>query len=123
MSYRDAYVDFDIPWSLAFNYNLTFRKTGLKATDVIQTTRITGDLNVTPKWKIGFTSGFDLKELEVTTTSVSIFRDLHCWEMSLNWVPFGSLQSFSMTINVKSSTLQDLRLSKRNNWQDRFRMF
>lgn len=115
------YVDFDIPWSLRFRYNLSYSKPDLKDPRITQTVNFDGDVNFTPKWKIGYNSGFDLQKFEFTNTRISIFRDLHCWEMSFSWVPFGPQKSYSLTINVRSATLKDLRLSKNNYWQDRFR--
>ncbi|MDX1531097.1 MAG: hypothetical protein R3362_06190, partial [Rhodothermales bacterium] len=53
-------------------------------------------------------SGYDFEDMEITTTSLSILRDLHCWEMSLNWVPFGDYKSFGFSIYVKSGHLRDL---------------
>ena len=114
----DQYVDFDIPWDLSLNYNLSYSNFG-QNTNITQTFRFSGSMNFTSKWKMQFNSGYDFKRNDVTQTSVSIFRDLHCWEMSFAWVPFGPLQSYILTINVKSPTLRDLRLQKRNQWQDR----
>jgi hypothetical protein len=54
----------------------------------------------------------------MTLTSINVYRDLHCWEMRFNWVPFGFRQSFSIDINVKASVLKDLKLSRRKGWQD-----
>ena len=115
------YVDFDIPWTASLNYNFNYRKSGLQKSDVTQTIRAQGDFNFTPKWKIGLTTGFDVTRREVTNTQVNVYRDLHCWEMSFNWIPFGRLKSYTLSINVRSATLRDLRLNKRNQWQDRVR--
>lgn len=114
----DQYVDFDIPWDVRLNYNLSYTKFSQQA-NVTQTLRMSGSMNFTPKWKIQFNSGYDIKRQQATQTSFSVFRDLHCWDMSFSWVPFGPLQSYVLTINVRSPTLRDLRLQKRNQWQDR----
>jgi len=74
--------------------------------------------SLTEKWKISLSSGYDFTQKEMTLTSVNVYRDLHCWEMRFNWVPFGFRQSFSIDINVKSSVLRDLKLSRRRGWQD-----
>lgn len=114
------YVDFDVPWSLNLSYNLSYRKSSpVVDPTVTQTFRLSGDFNFTPKWKIGFTSGYDFRRNDISQTNVSVYRDLHCWEMSFSWVPFGQLRSYVLTINVKSPTLRDLRLNKRDQWQDR----
>jgi hypothetical protein len=113
------YVDFDVPWTLSADYNLNYTNFRNERA-IIQTLRFTGDFSLTPKWKIGFNTGYDIKSREITTTNLSIFRDLHCWEMRLTAVPFGIYKSFNFQINVKSAVLQDLKYNKRIPWQDRF---
>ncbi|MCF8392030.1 MAG: LPS-assembly protein LptD [Bacteroidales bacterium] len=117
--YYGEYVDFSIPWSLRVDYSLNYTKTSANP-NVVQTVSLTGDFSLTPKWKIGFNTGYDLKLSKVTTTNMSIYRDLHCWEMKLTAVPFGIYKSFNFQINAKSSLLQDLKYNKRIPWQDNF---
>ncbi len=112
-----GYVDFNIPWSLNLSYNFSWTKPGVEAT-IAQSIRFSGDVNVTPKWKVGFDSNYDLQLKEFGYTSLNIYRDLHCWELQFNWVPFGFRQSYSVTLNVKSAVLQDLRLSRKRDWFD-----
>ncbi len=116
---RDLYVDFSVPWSLNLNYNLSYSRTGFNPSQVTQTLNFSGDVNLTPKWKIGFRSGYDFQLKELSFTSIDINRDLHCWRMSVNWVPFGPRQSYSFEIGVQSAILRDLKLQRRNNWRDR----
>jgi len=113
----DAYIDFNVPWSLNMYYNLQYAKPQLTET-VSQSFSFSGDVSITAKWKAGFNSGFDLKTSKFTYTSLNIYRDLHCWEMAFSWVPFGERQSYSVTINVKSPVLQDLKLNKKKDWYD-----
>lgn len=116
---RDLYVDFTVPWSLSLNYNLSYSQLGFQDATITQTLNFSGDLSLTEKWKIGFRSGYDFERKELSFTSIDINRDLHCWRMSVNWIPFGPRQSYSFEIGVKSSILQDLKLQRRNNWRDR----
>jgi predicted glycosyltransferase involved in capsule biosynthesis len=73
---------------------------------------------LTPKWKVGFNSWYDFTSKQFTNFGLNIYRDLHCWEMKLNWVPFGYQQSYNFQINVKSSILQDLKLIKKKDFYD-----
>lgn len=114
-----GYVDFNIPWSLRIDYNFDYTNRR-RETNIIQTVRLSGDFSLTPKWKIGYNSGYDFKLKKVTTTNLSIYRDLHCWEMRLTAVPFGIYKSFNFQINVRSAILQDLKYDKRIPWQDNF---
>lgn len=115
----NAFVDFNIPWNLAgsfsFQYTRGFDAVERKETgNYTATVNLHGDFNVTPKWKIQFNSGYDFRQKEVSLTRFSIYRDLHCWDMSFGWVPFGRYQSYNVTIRAKASILQDLKLTKRN---------
>jgi len=114
-----AYVDFDIPWSFNVDYSWSFSKEGLKAS-YTHTIRINGDISITPKWKIGLNTGYDMVAKEVTTTNFSINRDLHCWEMRFSVVPFGDRRSYSFTINAKSAILRDVKYNKSRSWYDNF---
>ena len=114
----EMYVDFTIPWNLRIRYNIRWSRQGVQEANVTQTADFSGDINFTEKWKVGFSSGYDIERNEFTQTSLTIFRDLHCWQINANWVPFGRFQSFSVDIGVKASILQDLKLNRRRNWLD-----
>ncbi|MET4138086.1 lipopolysaccharide export system protein LptA [Pedobacter sp. UYP1] len=117
----NAFVDFKIPWNFTFSYRFDYSKqaTGLLPT-ATNTLNFNGDFNVTPKWKVQFTSGYDFKSAGLSPTSFAIYRDLHCWDMSINWIPIGPYRSYNLTIKVKASILQDLKLSKQQAYYTRF---
>jgi len=73
----------------------------------------TSNLNVTKKWKVSYRARFDLIKRDLINHSFSIYRDLHCWELSLGWTPSGLGQGINFKLNVKSPTLQDLKIEKR----------
>ncbi|GAB4345046.1 MAG: putative LPS assembly protein LptD [Flammeovirgaceae bacterium] len=115
----DRYVDFTIPWSISIDYNVRYSKSAdLTSSSITQTLNFSGDFSLTKNWKITYRSGYDFKLNNFTFTNIGIMRDLHCWTMSVNWVPFGPRQSYTFDLNVKSSILQDLKISKRNDWYD-----
>jgi lipopolysaccharide assembly outer membrane protein LptD (OstA) len=121
--FYDYYVDFDIPWSISVNYNFSATKTWNSTYDhrvgnVVQSFSFSGQLNITPKWKISLTSGYDFIHGQLTYTSVDVYRDLHCWEMRFGWVPKGGQQNWNFSINVKASVLQDLKLNKKKDFRD-----
>jgi hypothetical protein len=117
----NAFVDFNIPWNFSFAYSFQYRtdETGLNGSKT-NTLTFNGDFNATPKWKIQFNSGYDFQLNSLALTNISIYRDLHCWDMSFNWVPFGTYRSYSVTLKVKASILQDLKLSKQQAFYSRF---
>ncbi|TDB63631.1 putative LPS assembly protein LptD [Arundinibacter roseus] len=118
----DLYVDFNIPWNISLNYNFGLSRFGLQKASLIQTVSATGDLSLTPKWKISLNTGFDFVALSPSITTVSLYRDLHCWDMSFNWTPFAGSQfrasNYSFTLKAKSSILQDLKLTRRRSFYD-----
>lgn len=113
------YETFQIPITFNFSYNLNYDRPFHDYT-ITETIRLDGNIQFTPKWTINFNTGYDLRTKKMAYTNLSIVRDLHCWELRFNWIPFGQFKSYNMTINVKSQTLQDLRLQKRRVWQDNF---
>jgi hypothetical protein len=114
----ELYVDFNIPWDLRFNYNVSYRKRGFEDAEIIQALTFSGSITLTEKWNIRFNSGFDFENLEFTQTNFNISRDLHCWQMNFTYIPFGRYQSYALTINAKSSLLQDLKVNKQRSWFD-----
>jgi len=111
------YVDFNIPWSFNAGFVLSTRYVN-NETQSNQVLNLSGDINLTEKWKIPLTTGYDFKQKQFSFSTVDIFRDLHCWEMHFNWIPFGFRQSYNFTIRVKSSMLQDLKVNRRRQWFD-----
>ena len=118
--FYDDYMDFDVPWNISISYNFTYSSSSpYRSPTISQIVNFSGDLSLTPKWKINFQSGYDIKNKEVTSTSFGVTRDLHCWEMTFNCMPFGQHQSYNFEIHVRSSLLRDLKLTKRDSWYDR----
>jgi hypothetical protein len=115
-SYNDAnqYVDFSIPWTLRANYSYNYSKSGFQDSRVTQSLSFSGNVSLTEKTKIGFNSGYDIKNKEFTVTRLNLSRDLHCWTLNFNWVPFGRNQSYFVEIRVLSTLLSDLKLDKQS---------
>lgn len=114
-------IDFGIPWSIGYNYSFDLNKSYANGKDtslITQTLGINLNFNVTSKWKVGVNTGYDFRNKDFNSTSLNVYRDLHCWQMAFNWIPLGTRQSFSIEINVKSQMLRQLRLAKRRSWVD-----
>ncbi|SFO55817.1 hypothetical protein SAMN05428949_5743 [Chitinophaga sp. YR627] len=117
------YVDFDIPWKLDLSYSMTYSKQILVDSGGVVNTfnqylSFNGDFSLTPKWKIGVTSGYNFNEQKLAYTNMYISRDLHCWQMSINLVPIGTYRQFSITISPKSGILRDLRINRSRTFYD-----
>ncbi len=114
----ENYVDFTVPYNLSVGYTYDYSKRGNLGATTTQSVSLNGDLNITSKWKIQFGTWYDITDSKITSFNVNIFRDLHCWEMHMTWIPFGYQESYFFQINVKSSILQDLKLIKRKDFYD-----
>ncbi|MBQ1227703.1 MAG: LPS-assembly protein LptD [Alistipes sp.] len=121
-----AYYDFSLPWNLGFNYNVNYNlsyvnngTTGVKRT-VTQTIGFNGSITFTKKMSATVSGGYDITTRKLTTSSINITRDLHCWQMSFSWVPFGYYKSWNFHIGVKASSLQDLKYEKSQSMYDNY---
>ena len=118
-----TYADFSLPWNLSANYTLSYdskydaAKYNLQH-DVVQTLSLSGSLSLTPNWRIAVSTGYDFVNKGMSYTSIDIYRDLHCWEMRFNWVPFGYYKSWNFQINIKASSLKDIKYEKRQSYLD-----
>ncbi|MDA8535694.1 putative LPS assembly protein LptD [Flavobacteriales bacterium] len=112
---RDFY---SVPWNINANYSLNYNKGHQSSSfaDTTQSLTFSGNIKITKKWKIGFRSGYDFDEKELTYSSVDIYRDLHCWEMLFHWIPIGNHKSYTLTIRVKATALRDLKYEKKKDW-------
>jgi hypothetical protein len=121
------YIDWNNPWSLRFDYRLGYTNTFSAATNTfnkrfVQTLNITGDVSITKKWKVTVNTGYDLQTMDFTFTQLNIYRDLHCWEIRFNWIPYGQLKSWNFQINAKSTLLQDLKLTRKKDFRDNLQL-
>jgi len=110
-----AYIDFNVPWNLSFNYNFSFNNNVI-STSSTNTVMLSGDVTVTKGWKVQYNTNIDLHQGRLAVSSFGIYRDLHCWDLNVQWVPFGIYKSYNVTLKVKAAVLQDLKLSKRSDY-------
>ncbi len=120
----NAYYDFSLPWNIGFNYAVNYSvsyvnngTTGIRR-NITQTIGFNGSITFSPKMAATFSGGYDIATNKLTTSSISITRDLHCWQMSFSWIPFGYYKSWSFHIGVKAASLQDLKYDKSQSMYD-----
>ena len=123
----DDYVDWSTSWSLSLSYNLRLTNNPTYINYVtndyrttVQTLGLTGSINLSPKWKLSAQTGWDFESKRISYTSLTVYRDLHCWEMRFNVIPYGTYKSWNFQINVKASALQDLKLTKKKDYRDNY---
>jgi len=102
-----------IPWSINLVYAANYSNPG-NAPGQIQnhTLGFSGNIELSPKWKVGYSSGYDIKGGAFSFSRFNFSRDLDSWQFNFNWVPFGTNSSYTFFIGVKSSTLADLKWDK-----------
>jgi hypothetical protein len=111
------FVDFNIPWSinlsLSMNYARRLRRDqrGFES-DLTTNVSFNNSFNLTPKWNFSTNGYYDVSTMQLQTFTMSISRDMHCWQMSINVTPVGLFRSFSININPKAGILQDLKVNR-----------
>ena len=111
------FADFNIPWSVNLSYSLSFSRTVKRdysgfETQVNSSVNVSGDFNLTPKWKMGANTFYDFKNASIQQLTMFLSRELHCWQLGINITPVGLYRSFNITINPKSGILRDLKINR-----------
>ncbi len=105
--------DLSIPWNLRLGFDFGITKPTPLLVSKHANLQFDLGFNLTENWKIGFTGGYDFIQHEVVVPAVTVYRDLHCWEMTLRWNPIGYLRGFNLEIRVKAPQLRDIKITKR----------
>ena len=113
------YAAFSMPWSFNASYSLSYSHSNpfTKAT-ISQSVSLSGSLKLTEKWNSTMTTNFDIDAGKFSYTTFHISRNLHCFNMSFNFVPFGTRKSYGFTISASSSMLSSLKIDKKRSWYD-----
>lgn len=119
----DGYLEYKLPWSLSVSYGITMREnTGGKFnTDRMRypfmfthNLNFSGNMKLTNKWNLSFSSGWDFVRHDFSTTTMSIHRDLHCFNLSAS-IALKPIVSYNITVQANSRMLADmLKLKKRS---------
>ena len=117
------FTDFSIPWSFNFSYSLRFqrdRKPDYSGfyTNIYQDMNWNSTLSLTPKWQLGINGFYNISQKELGTLSVSIAREMHCWQMAVNVSPVGRYRFFNITISPKSNLLRDIKVNRTRYFYD-----
>lgn len=109
---------YSIPWKIRFAYTATYNN--LRREDEISSHSLmfSGDVELSPRWTVGASSGYDFKNPGFTFTQLRFQRDLESWRLSFNWTPFGDRESWYFFIGIKASILSDIKYDK-NRERDR----
>jgi len=103
----------NIPWNLNLSYSINYADDKLQNEISSNSLMFSGDIELSPKWNVGFNSSYDFKGKGLGHTRLNFQRDLDSWKMSFSWVPFGHNRTYNFFIGVKSGILSELKYDKR----------
>jgi LPS-assembly protein len=117
------FTDFSIPWSVNLGYSLRFSKSFIKASQSFKTTfnsdlTFSGTLGLTKQWQLGVNGTYNMSTGEVGYVTMTVAREMHCWQMAISLAPIGRSRYFTITISPKSGLLRDLRINRSRYFYD-----
>ncbi len=108
------FFEYKLPWDMNLAYTITYSNNNREKKIIGNSVMVSMNTDLTPKWKIGASTGYDLVNKGVTFTQLRFERDLLSWRMDFNWVPFGDNPYWGFFIGIKSGVLSDIKWDKRN---------
>jgi len=122
---NSPYDYYEGTWSVKANYSLNYKRKfneDLQDYKVTVTQNLTGSLSFVPtkKWSLNVSSGYDFDAMQLTSTTINMTRDLHCWEMGLSATPYGKMKSYFFNIKIKSSIFNGIEYKRQQSWHDNF---
>ena len=108
------FFKYKLPWDVNFAYSLTYSNNSREKKITGNSIMVSMNTDLTPKWKVGVSTGYDLVLKGVTFTQLRFERDLLSWRMDFNWVPFGPNPYWGFFIGIKAGVLSDIKYDKRN---------
>ncbi|WP_156877172.1 putative LPS assembly protein LptD [Salinimicrobium terrae] len=110
---ENSWYNFDIPWDLRLAYVLNYSNNARQGQISSHSLMFSGDVELSPKWSVGASSGYDFVNTGFTHTQLRFGRDLESWRMTFSWTPFGIYKQWNFFIGIKSSLLRDIKYEKR----------
>ena len=114
--YRNLYdedqPDFSIPWQLDLSWIYSQTQNNPRVKIRSSNLSLGLNFNLTEFWKITASASYDLVNKQVAAPTISVYRDLHCWEMNFSWVPTGFNRNYRFEIRLKAPQLQDVKVTK-----------
>lgn len=100
---------FNLRYSLQPNLSADRRETFWANTNI--------SVNIGGDWKVNYTARLDLLDQALVSHSLSLYREIHCWEFSFNWTPSGPGQGFIFRVNVKDADLREIKYENKGGRQ------
>ena len=109
----NSWYNFEIPWDLRLAYTFNYTNSARQNQISSHSLMFSGDVELSPKWTVGASSGYDFVNTGFTHTQLRFARDLESWRMTFSWTPFGVYKQWNFFIGIKSSLLRDIKYEKR----------
>ena len=105
--------NYKIPWDLRLSYSMNYSNKARQNEVSTHSLMFSGDVQLSPKWTVGASSGYDFVNQGFTYTQLRFARDLESWRMTFSWTPFGIYEQWNFFIGIKSALLRDIKYEKR----------
>lgn len=105
--------NYKVPWSLRLAYAVNYSNNARQNEISSHSLMFSGDIELSPRWSVGASSGYDFANQGFSLTQLRFERDLLSWRLNFSWVPFGTFNSWNFFIGIKSNLLKDLKYDKR----------
>jgi lipopolysaccharide assembly outer membrane protein LptD (OstA) len=109
---ENTYPDLTIPWSLSLGYSYNLSKSDPVNSTSYSSLNASLNFSITKYWKFIIQGSYDFNRKEVSAPEITIYRDLHEWEMNFTWRPTGLYSGFHFEIRLKAPELQDVKVTK-----------
>ena len=106
--------DFSIPWNLDLTWNFSQNQQDPRVKFLSSNLSASLGFNLTPLWKISASGSYDVLNRQFAAPYVTVYRDLHCWEMNFSWIPTGQYRNYRLEIRLKAPQLQDVKVTKQS---------
>ena len=95
-------IDYRHPWQLQFSLFVQSDKSNplVPVTSTLLNASLKESLS--KEWQIVLNTGYDLQSTEFVFPMLQVNRDLHCWQVSFQWIPFGLFKSYAIQIGMKA---------------------
>ncbi len=110
---NNEFYNYKIPWNLRLAYSANYGNTRRENAISSHSLMFSGDVDLSPRWSVGASSGYDFLNQGFTYTQLRFERDLMSWRMNFSWIPFSDRSSWNFFIGIKSSMLSDLKYDQR----------
>ncbi|NER14006.1 LPS-assembly protein LptD [Leptobacterium flavescens] len=102
-----------IPWDLRIGYSFGYNNSNRQNQVTNNSIQFSGNVELSQKWRVRFSSSYDILGKGFGFTNLGFERDLDSWRMSFDWQPFRESGTWFFFIGIKGSILSDIKWEKR----------